>query len=97
MIRQLFFFFQFKSVKEEDEEDIDEDDVDDEELAQLVAMANGLTDSETETESELDVTDRQSAVGAESLSEASTNTPYSNVSVKPQGRFTRQKIVACDL
>ena len=71
--------FQFKIVKEEDKEDIDEDDVDDEELAQLVAMASGLTDSEEEeeTESDMDMTDRGTAVGAESLSEASTNTPYS--------------------
>ncbi|XP_032237880.2 uncharacterized protein LOC5512636 isoform X7 [Nematostella vectensis] len=68
---------QFKSVIKEDEEDIDEDDVDDEELAQLVAMATGLTDSEEETETEDDDTTvgvREAAVGADSISEASTNT-----------------------
>ncbi|XP_031561375.1 ras and EF-hand domain-containing protein-like isoform X6 [Actinia tenebrosa] len=71
---------QFKSVKEEDEEDIDEDDVDDEELAQLVAMATGLSESEEETESELDSTDgiRPATIGTSDLSEASTNTPYSH-------------------
>lgn len=71
---------QFKSVKEEDEETIDEDDVDDQELAQLVAMAmTGLSESEEETESDLDSTDgvRPTTIGTADLSEASTNTPYS--------------------
>jgi hypothetical protein len=73
------FSSQFKSVKEEDEEDIDEDDVDDEELAQLVAMATCLSDTDEDTESDLDSPDglRPATIGTADLSEASTNTPYS--------------------
>ncbi|KAM7439151.1 hypothetical protein ABFA07_011420 [Porites harrisoni] len=68
---------QFKSVIEEDDEDIDEDDVADEELAQLVAMATALTESEedTDTETEAPEGERLAAVGSDSTSEASTNTP----------------------
>ena len=68
---------QFKSVIEEDDEDIDEDDVGDEELAQLVAMARANTESEddTETEAEAPEGERGAAVGSDSLSEASSNTP----------------------
>ncbi|KAM7439153.1 hypothetical protein ABFA07_011420 [Porites harrisoni] len=67
----------FKSVIEEDDEDIDEDDVADEELAQLVAMATALTESEedTDTETEAPEGERLAAVGSDSTSEASTNTP----------------------
>ncbi|XP_027038445.1 ras and EF-hand domain-containing protein-like isoform X3 [Pocillopora damicornis] len=68
---------QFKSVIEEDDEDIDEDDVGDEELAQLVAMARANTESEddSETEAEAPEGERGAAVGSDSLSEASSNTP----------------------
>ncbi|PFX24600.1 Ras and EF-hand domain-containing protein [Stylophora pistillata] len=68
---------QFKSVIEEDDEDIDEDDVGDEELAQLVAMARANTESEddSETEAEAPEEERVPAVGSDSLSEASSNTP----------------------
>ena len=68
---------QFKSVIEEDDEDIDEDDVGDEELAQLVAMATALTESESEEETETEEPEgeRGAAVGSDSTSEASTNTP----------------------
>ncbi|XP_027038449.1 ras and EF-hand domain-containing protein homolog isoform X7 [Pocillopora damicornis] len=67
----------FKSVIEEDDEDIDEDDVGDEELAQLVAMARANTESEddSETEAEAPEGERGAAVGSDSLSEASSNTP----------------------
>ncbi|XP_020614148.1 ras and EF-hand domain-containing protein homolog isoform X7 [Orbicella faveolata] len=67
----------FKSVIEEDDEDIDEDDVGDEELAQLVAMAKDHTESEgdTDTETEAPEGERGAAVGSDSLSEASSNTP----------------------
>lgn len=67
----------FKSVIEEDDEDIDEDDVGDEELAQLVAMARANTESEddSETEAEAPEEERVPAVGSDSLSEASSNTP----------------------
>lgn len=68
--------FQFKSVKEEDEEDFDEYDVGDEELAKLVAMTSAdtdETDSEPDTETELPE-ERGTAVGADSLSETSSNT-----------------------
>lgn len=72
-----FSTVQFKSVIEEDDEDIDEDDVGDEELAQLVAMARAHTESEddSETEIELPEGERGAAVGSDSLSEASSNTP----------------------
>ncbi|XP_078366530.1 uncharacterized protein LOC144650680 isoform X3 [Oculina patagonica] len=67
---------QFKSVIEEDHEDIDEDDVGDEELAQLVAMARANTESEDDSETETELPEeRGAAVGSESLSEASSNTP----------------------
>ncbi|XP_078366535.1 ras and EF-hand domain-containing protein-like isoform X8 [Oculina patagonica] len=66
----------FKSVIEEDHEDIDEDDVGDEELAQLVAMARANTESEDDSETETELPEeRGAAVGSESLSEASSNTP----------------------
>lgn len=73
----VVFQQQFKSVIEEDDEDIDEDDVADEELAQLVAMATALTESEedTDTETEAPEGERGAAVGSDSTSEASTNTP----------------------
>lgn len=72
-----FVASQFKSVIEEDDEDIDEDDVGDEELAQLVAMAKDHTESEgdTDTETEAPEGERGAAVGSDSLSEASSNTP----------------------
>jgi len=72
-----FVASQFKSVIEEDDEDIDEDDVGDEELAQLVAMAKEHTESEgdTDTETEPPEGERGAAVGSDSLSEASSNTP----------------------
>lgn len=72
---------QFKSVIEEDDEDIDEDDVRDEELAELVAMASALSESEEETDTETEAPEgeRGAAVGSDSTSEASTNTPL-NVS-----------------
>ncbi|XP_068722019.1 ras and EF-hand domain-containing protein-like isoform X2 [Montipora capricornis] len=72
---------QFKSVIEEDDEDIDEDDVGDEELAELVAMASALSESEeeTDTDTEAPAGVRGAAVGSDSTSEASTNTPL-NVS-----------------
>ena len=75
------FTLQFKRVIEEDDEDIDEDDVGDEELAQLVAMATAHTESEGEsdTETEAPEGERGAAVGSDSWSEASTNTPV-NVS-----------------
>lgn len=71
----------FKSVIEEDDEDIDEDDVRDEELAELVAMASALSESEEETDTETEAPEgeRGAAVGSDSTSEASTNTPL-NVS-----------------
>ncbi|XP_068722023.1 ras and EF-hand domain-containing protein homolog isoform X6 [Montipora capricornis] len=71
----------FKSVIEEDDEDIDEDDVGDEELAELVAMASALSESEeeTDTDTEAPAGVRGAAVGSDSTSEASTNTPL-NVS-----------------
>ena len=68
--------FQFKSVLEEDEDDLDEYDVGDEELAKLVAMTSAdtdETDSDSDTETELPE-ERGAAVGADSLSEASSNT-----------------------
>lgn len=76
-IHSVVFQQQFKSVIEEDDEDIDEDDVADEELAQLVAMATALTESEedTDTETEPPEGERLAAVGSDSTSEASTNTP----------------------
>ena len=76
-IHSVVFQQQFKSVIEEDDEDIDEDDVADEELAQLVAMATALTESEedTDTETEAPEGERGAAVGSDSTSEASTNTP----------------------
>ena len=79
---------QFKRVIEEDDEDIDEDDVGDEELAQLVAMATAHTESEGEsdTETEAPEGERGAAVGSDSLSEASTNTPV-NVSSGCFGTF----------
>lgn len=75
------FTLQFKRVIEEDDEDIDEDDMRDEELAELVAMATAHTESEGEsdTETEAPEGERGAAVGSDSLSEASTNTPV-NVS-----------------
>lgn len=76
LIRFVFFTSQFKSVIEEDDEDIDEDDVGDEELAQLVAMAKTHTESEdSDTETEAPEGERGAAVGSDSTSEASTNTP----------------------
>lgn len=73
MINNITIIIQFKSVIEED----DEDDVGDEELAQLVAMARANTESEddSETEAEAPEGERGAAVGSDSLSEASSNTP----------------------
>ena len=79
----IVIFIQFKSVIEEDDEDIDEDDVGDEELAQLVAMARANTESEddSETEAEAPEEERVPAVGSDSLSEASSNTPLHVITI----------------